>query len=314
MSNPSLILSQKLHLAQKVFLATSILNKPITAIDRTIDAIIENPDIVNSGAQHLQAKSGGARSSNYSGLLERLIGNENGSGADQFVPSAGNAIIANSDEHVIAQPDITYVVMGYGDFNITHSEHFKKMEPGLRVLQVPRNVQPFLKWLINERNWIADSLLQAYVAIGKKQAGFLVYLDPQQLAVLPRARLPSETGTNYSPSIYSRLLQGRSVRIESPNGTAVLPVAFLLPIQSHIIEYEIIPRMNAVFEKEFKQKRAYSDSQIGEKIGTIARRTVTKYRLSAEIPNKSERQAQYKQGIPISYKVISAIESYLPSR
>ena len=204
MANTSLVLSQELHLAQKVFLATSILNKPITAIDRTIDAIIENPDMVKKVPQPSQVESEGIRSSSYSGLLERLIDSENGSGissgADHFVPISGNAIVVKSAEHVVAQPDVSYAVMGYGDFSIKHSEHFKKIEPGFKTLLVPRNVQPFLRWLINQRNWIADSLLQVYLAIGKKQADFLFYLEPQQLVVLPRARLPSETGTDYDQS------------------------------------------------------------------------------------------------------------------
>ena len=318
MANTSLVLSQELHLAQKVFLATSILNKPITAIDRTIDAIIENPDMVKKVPQPSQVESEGIRSSSYSGLLERLIDSENGSGissgADHFVPISGNAIVVKSAEHVVAQPDVSYAVMGYGDFSIKHSEHFKKIEPGFKTLLVPRNVQPFLRWLINQRNWIADSLLQVYLAIGKKQADFLFYLEPQQLVVLPRARLPSETGTDYDQSIYSRLLQGRSVRIESPNGTAVLPVGFLLPTKDHVTAYNIVPRINTVFEEEFRDKRAYSDSQIRQRVGTIARRTVAKYRLSAEIPDNRERQAQYDQGISTPYKVRMAIEAYLPNR
>ena len=71
---------------------------------------------------------------------------------------------------------------------------------------------------------------------------------------------------------------------------------------------------NTVFEEEFRDKRAYSDSQIRQRVGTIARRTVAKYRLSAEIPDNRERQAQYDQGISTPYKVRMAIEAYLPNR
>ncbi|MEK6984348.1 MAG: hypothetical protein AABX33_07275 [Nanoarchaeota archaeon] len=234
-------------------------------------------------------------------------------GTKHFVPTSGHSLIANSIEHVIAQPDISYIVRGYGDFSIRPSEHFTKMVPGLRALQVPKNVQHFLKWLINQRNWVIESLLQIYSVIGKKQAGFLLYLDPKHLVVLPRVQLPFETETNYTSSTYSKLLQGRSVKIESYNGTAVLPVTFLLPIQYHVMEYNTIPRLNTVFEEELAKKKAYSDSQIKQKVGTIARRTVTKYRLSAEIPDRSERQAQYNEGRLMPYRATLTIEAYLPN-
>ncbi|MEK6984347.1 MAG: hypothetical protein AABX33_07270 [Nanoarchaeota archaeon] len=56
----SLVSSQTLHLAQKVLLNSAILNKPITAIDRAIEAVIEDPEIVNRVSQPPQVEAGAA--------------------------------------------------------------------------------------------------------------------------------------------------------------------------------------------------------------------------------------------------------------
>jgi hypothetical protein len=70
----------------------------------------------------------------------------------------------------------------------------------------------------------------------------------------------------------------------------------LLVLPDELKKYQVLPELNSIFSEEFRRGKAYSDREITEKIPSIARRTVAKYRLNADIPNITERNQIYKSG------------------
>lgn len=314
------ILSQKVSIQQRVQLGVTLLEVPITAIERALEDIIEDPNSVEERLRTLSKSGGGHSSSPYTFLVKDIVTSQRSQSVQDEIEQppifAGTVVEAGVDKKRVPQPDITYIVRGYGEFSITPAEHFQPSVLEMRLVQFPSKTKQFARWLISQKNWMVKSITECYQKIGKRQAGFLLSLDPKDLNALQMSRLSESLELPYTYSTYYRLLRNRSIKIESPNGVVILPVVYLMPRAEQVVIYNLAPILNKLFEDEFREKRALSDFKMLRNLDKriIARRTIAKYRELAGIPNAGERQRAYNAVRTEPYKISTPIEAYLPSK
>ncbi|MBS3096802.1 hypothetical protein J4480_05165 [Candidatus Woesearchaeota archaeon] len=314
-----LIQSPKLVQERRILLNHAMFEIPILVIDRTIDVILNNPEIVE-GRLKTEKGSGGGNPLFYCGVIKEISGGiatantriTQGRKTEGVKLHFGDVLEAKVDDKTMALPDITYHVRGYGDFSMLPAEHFKPSKMELRQYQLTSDVKRLVVWLLGQRNWIVKTLEDCYLQIGKRQAGFLLKLDPSELIPLPRSNIGYLEQLPYHHSTYYRLLKNRSVCIDSQNGKVTLPVFYLLPNLDQVALYNILPSLNNVLRSEIKSGIALSDEELSKKLGKISRRAVTKYRDLAGIPPSGKRQKMYDEGVKESFRIPTSIEQYLP--
>jgi len=298
-------------------LTRSMLSVPLLKIDSVLENIVSDSDSIELQLSQATTGTGTFHPSMYLQMIDTTPEEIDASPEKERALSPHsvrvNGLEAMTDEKRLALPDITYDVRRYGDFIMIPGDHFKPVESGIELSQLPVRTRALAKWLIKEKSWIIQTLSEAYQEIGKEQAGFMLVLDPRRFNVLTQLDLVKKLGNNYSPGTYSRLFKNKTVRINAPNDkTAVLPVGFLLPNGDNIRAYNAIPNLNAYFEQEIRSGDALSDENIANRVGGLARRTVTKYRNLAGIPHKFERKGQYASYRTDPFRIATAVESYLP--
>lgn len=313
-----LVQSQRLVQEQRIFLGHAMLGAPILAIDKTIEAVLSNPSIVE-GNLKTEKGHGGSHPLLYisavknisEGIAATNIGVVQSRRATGGKLHFGDVLEAKIDDKTMALPDVTYHVRGYGDFSILPAEHFQPSKLELKLYQLTTEVKQFVMWLNSQRNWIVKTLEECYLQIGKRQAGFLLKLDPSELVPLPLSNIDYLQELPHHPSTYYRLLKNRSVGIDSPSGKSTLPVFYLLPNINQVVLYSILPNLNDMLRNEFESGIALSDEKVSKKIGKISRRAITKYRILVGIPSSAERQKLYDRGVEEPFRICTSIEPYL---
>ena len=302
-----------IHLGQTIHPFIGILSQPMATLDRVIYAIIDNPDMVLDNVVSL-SEPGSNHPPNKLQFLENLIKYLTTSRTSDtgILPSVfGESPIMGSGNNLLAEPDVTYKVQGKSGCIIRPSGHFNALDIQPASLDIPKSAQSILQQLVSQKKWMLETLLQVYGAIEKYQVAFLYSLEPLDLVELPQTRLPNLPGRGYTQGIYSRLLRGRNVAIESPNGTANLPVRFLLPHQEQVTKYAALHLMNIIFEEEAAKGETYSDIVLKNMISMVSRRTLQGYRHEFQIPDHRERLFKYNRGRTTPYRAVSPIESHI---
>lgn len=315
----TLIARIDLQLRQRLALNAGLMSSPITDLDRIIEKVIENPEIAEPGQETNTATGRPNAYASLQALVSRFETKQPEGASKKTNDSRSSLIIPSVDLARVEQPktgtlnpDVTYVAHGYGDVSIRAANHFRAYTPRMELVQLPVHARAVLTQLIRNRNWMVQVLAECYKSIADKQAGFLYSLDLGQLNMFTLDRLGFEVGRDYNISTYSRLLQNRTIAIESDNGHATIPIRFLLPDRDNIIAYGIIPKLNRCLEAELEKGVPCSDDQIARMTGTgIATRTVAKYRQQAGIPDKQGRLAEYLLGRTEPYKIVPAIDLYI---
>jgi hypothetical protein len=303
-------LSQRISIEQRLSLpCVQMWAKPLSDLDLTIKKIVENPE---EAARIINRKREGE--SDYRGkypnpfyAIEEIL---SGVRREKHQPSKANVpLISNMEAIQIPEtsmlPDITYHPTGHYNFTITHEPHFLE-EPKLRLLQIPREVNNLIGFLIKQKNFMVKTTNAAYNLMGKTQSKFLYTLKPEDLIPFISARLAEEIG--YHHSTLWRLLHNRTVRVQHEQGIKIIPVEYLLPHKDLVVMYNSITHINDLFEEEFSAGKAISDEKILEKLkgksSDIARRTLTKYRQITGVPNNNVRNQEYAaRGREKPYKI-----------
>ncbi len=319
----SIVQSQRMLLGQRMahqmcLANTELLNIPISGIETVLRKVLDDPSLVESRLDQPTSGKGSDASHHYSCLTISLL--DKGEIESSGVEPSGvvmSGLEAEIDKEALGQPDITYVVRGYGDFSIEPLDHFKPIPMGGRLLQLPPRAQSYAGWLVNRKNWMVKTAEEGYRRIGKKQAGFLLRLNPSELLELIKTNLSEELDLPYSYSTYYRLLKNRSVQINSPNGDAILPISLLMPTRDQVITYQRLPSLNELMEQEFRSELALGDGSLVRILRmnfncVVPRRTFTKYRELADIPDRRVRQSGYNSGMDKPFRFATLIESYLP--
>lgn len=315
-------LSQQLALGQKLQLAqTQVMSLPVNYLDLVIQKVRENPEIVTETFENMkrQREEAGDKTysnHNYYGVVAAKISgikkdkDSNPPHNDKPVVLGGLEKEVNKKERHL--PDVEFIASSEYDNKMNFLNHFvPKME--LSIEQIPTEVQPFLSWLIKERNWMLNTIGQVYNSIRKVQAPFIYTLNPSRLNINPIDNLPELTGLDYHQTTFGRLLKDRNVRIVSPEiGRAdCLPVSYLLVPPIQFLGYKKIPEINAILEKEFDNRNSLSAQEMVKDIEGIARRTIQKYIFEAGIPSCFERQRIYNAGASKPFRIATAIEPFL---
>lgn len=287
-------LNRELVLERKQLVSHSLLDVPVLLVEQTLQRMVNDPVFfelklsqrVNAGTHKLGA-FGYDRAVFYANLfrsINNIQSKEHRPGEVSGMGVVGESLRQADRKSIIAEPDITYHVRGYGDFSIVPAMHFQPTGPELLTIQLPKTLIPFARWLMGQKNWIIKTLTDCYFAIGKTQAAFLISLDPSALVELPISKIRDKLRLRYDTSTYWRLLHNRSVNIVSPAGDRFVPVSYLLPTNDDILKYQWIPRFNALMQEEYLSRTACSDHELARRLGMVARRTIAKYRDRGNIP------------------------------
>ena len=92
----------------------------------------------------------------------------------------------------------------------------------------------------------------------------------------------------------SRLRKGRYIAVKSETNKqeGVYSVSDLMPNNNDYFRILIIDRINKIFDEEGTTLLGFTDEEIASKM-SASRRTVTKYRTEAQIPNSIARTQAY---------------------
>ncbi|MEK6859632.1 MAG: hypothetical protein AABX54_02345 [Nanoarchaeota archaeon] len=126
-------------------------------------------------------------------------------------------------------------------------------------------------------------------------------LSPFKLNVYDLRISAGELGVH--ATTLSRLRKSRYVSvIDAEKNERTYPVRNLMPNKNDYLEIAIASRLNDTLAEEAEEARAFSDDEIAVRTG-YARRTMTKYRIRAGIPNSRERQKAYKSDATLKYQI-----------
>src|SRR5262245_4996600 len=230
MATEKLELQQTLAQQQSYIRGQSLLEVPVLLLEQTLQKLLQDPAAFESKLSQMARygvdKSGTFLHDNwlsYANLFRELNGSQISSLSATM--TSGMGIIGESLQQVrnpnslLFEPDITYQVWGFGNFSMIPAAHFKPATPNLLLLQLPKKIIGFARWLIGQKNWIIKTLSDCYFRIGKTQAAFLLDLQPHHLTELPVSKIKDKLDLPYNASTYFRLLKNRSVKVTLPHVT-----------------------------------------------------------------------------------------------
>lgn len=297
-----LTLRLKQSLSQMI-LTQQILSSHPLALDSIIGFIENNP-------QECERK---LLDKNYSGNASDIFGKINSMFGD-FIESDDRIGSSNEEQNsgfAISFPLKEFsgfikkdkVVKPISDVNYTGRKNEKPevkfanhltQAPKLELKQLDKfpESKKLYKLLFQERQWINSTLREFYVSLGNSQRQFIYSLNPVQLQVYQLRDSAKELGVHHAT--VSRLRKGRYVSITSQSGDKqICSVCSLMPNVDNYKKILFANRLNEILQNEAENKRAKSDDYLAVHSG-IARRTVTKYRAEAGIPNLRGREIAYR--------------------
>jgi len=199
---------------------------------------------------------------------------------------------------IIVTPDVTYVGREKQKPELVFSDHLRGAT-GLYLLQVNPSTFPETAKLFSQikrfDSWKRKKLTEAYTFLGAKQREYFERFDPLTFNLFNDLSLAKEMGLNQS-TVY-RILCNRWIEARNIEGEQkVMFAKDLLKTETEITKYHNLSKLNKLLLEEYKNKKGYSDQEMARKIPSIARRTITKYRLESGFPAGSSRQREYADG------------------
>jgi hypothetical protein len=299
-------LEQKLEqkLVQTIDFAKTLV-VPDEVMSVVISAIAYNPEavesILGSGKSASKSYTANKVQSIYSSILpsgESQSTDSKKRGGIILSPDLTSlqSLVANFQVEVT--PDVTYVARKDKKPEIVFSDHITG-SMALRLLIVDASRFPNTARLFEDLKfydqWKREKLRQIYPLIGNKQREFFEQFDYTRLTIYPTRSLVEEV--KLSESTLSRILSNRWVEARNLDGDQQhFYIKDLLVTADDVLRFHTIPRLNEVLQHEFENKRALSDEDIHSKIKSVQRRTIAKYRMSYQIPDKSARKKLYLSG------------------
>ncbi|MBS3135247.1 hypothetical protein J4406_02675 [Candidatus Woesearchaeota archaeon] len=196
-------------------------------------------------------------------------------------------------------PDVTYIGRRGDKPEIVYSDHIRSGLMTLGLLLLDPSIYPetsrLIKQLTRFDEWKKRVLRDVYILLGGYQREFFEDFDKTKLNLINQMDLANRINADYSS--ISRMICNRWVEARNVSGKQdIFYTKDLLATSYDLMKYSALPLLNKILEEEFKNKIAYSDYKIREKIPNpnLARRTVAKYRGISGIPCKRERKRNYE--------------------
>ena len=296
-------LTQNLKLNQVIELS-NLIAFPDEVLNRVADEITHNPDSVEGRLKKLREdKTVKYVDDKVRALFPSLVpsqGDPDDGRKAGLVIAPDIRILEDSlgQHQVQITPDVTYVGRTSGKPELVYSDHLKGVM-ALSLVQLDQVRYPetsrLLNYLRKFDEWKRKTLRDSYLAIGEVQREFFENLDKTAFHLFKQDDLAERL--NFSTSTISRILTNRYIEARGVNEKKeIWRSKDLLVTADRLLRYSIIPLINAVFEKEFSEKMAYSDQDIQKMVPNIARRTLAKYRVEARIPEHGGRIKIYRAG------------------
>ena len=294
-------LKQELRLTQ-IIEFSNLMAVPDEVLNAVVGAVSYNPEIVEST---LQRKKEESHSFVHNSEKVRTL-------YSSLTPSKGDSdsrksgLIGSPDlkdlKDCLGQyqtaitSDVTYIGRRNEKPELVFSDHLKG-SMNLSLFQLDASKYPetskLLYQLKNFDEWKRKTLKNAYVIIGGTQREFLEDFDKTRYNILNQKNLAEKI--NVSEGAVSRILSNRWVEARNIAGDQqFLYAKDLLATKNDLKKYNALPILNEILAEEFKNREAYSDRIIAERVPNLARRTIVKYRQSSGIPAYSERNKVYR--------------------
>lgn len=296
-------LSQSLRLSQLMDLC-NLMAIPDEVLSVVVGAVAYNPDYIEKILNQNQEQNFDSAASKVGNLYASLMpsqgdANEKMSGL-VITPDLRMLKGKLGDYNTQLTPDVTYVGRKDNKPELVFSDHLKG-SLGVAMIQIEKSIYPKVSRLLDQirkfDDWKRSILRDVYVMIGGVQREFFEKLNYARLNVFSQDDLAEKM--NLHPSTIHRILSNRWIEVRSIDGEqGFLYAKAILPTKDQVFKFFIIPVLNKFMEREFAEKKAYSDDEIiksafvhGE---NISRRTIVKYREKSNIPNMHKRKKIYE--------------------
>jgi len=208
---------------------------------------------------------------------------------------------------VVVTPDVTYIGREKQKPELVFSDHLRGAT-GLYLLQVNSSDFPETAKLFSQvkrfDSWKRKKLTEVYAILGREQREYFEKFNPLTFNLFNDSCLAKEMGL--SPSTIYRILCNRWIEARNIEGEQkVMFAKDLLKTETDITKYHNLSKLNKLLLEEYQNEKGYSDQEMARRIPSIARRTITKYRLESGFPVGSSRRREYFKGRdePFSFKL-----------
>ncbi|MEK6906727.1 MAG: hypothetical protein AABW81_03830 [Nanoarchaeota archaeon] len=295
-------LEQKIQLTQVIKL-NDFLAVPDEIIEVVAGTVFFNPDLIERTLQKRKAEKS---IEDVAGKVQSIY-----SSISPCSPNRANlnGMILSPDiraveEHIKpyqieVSPDATYIGRTDKRPEIVFSDSIKGANK-LFSLSLDIQKYPETSKLLSQMKkfdeWKKARLRESYVIVGDVQREYFEKFNLSRLNFFVQDHLADRL--NLSASTISRVLSNRWVEARDTEGNQKsFYIKDIFATRDNLKKYSILSGINKIFEKEFEQKKAYSDMHILEKLGKdIARRSIANYRKENNIPNHLDRNKIYKSG------------------
>lgn len=194
-------------------------------------------------------------------------------------------------------PDVTYIARKSNKPEIVFSDHLV----GVLSLQlaIDSEVYPetakLFRVLQHYDSWKRGELRRIYPILGDERREFFEEFNFRRLTRYVSSDLARSIGL--SETTISRILSNRWVEARDLSGNKMyLYAKDLFITRDDLFRFISLDEINRILQKEFQEKKAYSDSEIAQQLHGAKRRTISKYRELYQIPTTTVRQRDYDSG------------------
>jgi len=292
-----------LRLAQVIDFA-HLIKFPDEALDFVVTKISENPDNIELRLKELKEKRE-ARfvDDKVKALFPSLVpppDDPNRKSNSGLVISPDMTILSENlgQQKVQITSDVVYLGRKNLKPEIVYSDHLNGAMR-MSLVQLNSSQYPETARLVDHLRrfdeWKRKTLRNIYLTIGDEQREYFEELDKTRFHIFKQQDLAEKIDISWST--VSRLIANRYAESRGINGNLeILATKDLCITADKLLRYSVTPLINAVFEKEFSERMAYSDQEINGMVPNVARRTIAKYRFEAGIPSHGDRVRSYRTG------------------
>ncbi len=298
----SLRLEQSQRLAH-VIEVSNLLSIPDVLFENVVEALVSDPGSAEGKLKEASRKYEESRQSTSSihSILPSSPGKNKASER-----SAGFIMIP--DTRPLGSPQNTEASPGYDVLYLGRKDKKPEMffserltyKVGISIMQIDAQKHPaaarMLGQLLKFDRWKKEMLRTAYTRLGETQREFFEEGDAARLHIFTQQNLADLL--HIHQTTVSKMIANRSVEITTLQGKRIAGYTNDLCVtRDELAKYLIVPHLNRILGEEFESKTAYSDFELSQRVSSIKRRTVAKYRQMSGIPGNSERSDSYRAGI-----------------
>lgn len=298
-------LAQQMRLQQVRMIDFShLMAVPDEVLNVVTGSILHNPEAIEAVLQNKKEEftAGSDRAKKVQTIYSSLTpskGDVNKKGGGLIISPDLRTLEGHVRSYTVGiTPDVTYMGRKNEKPEVVLSDHLRGT-PVLSLLEIDSSMYPETSRLVSQlRNfdgWKRRTLIRAYVILGGVQGEYFEDFNSTKLNVFIQQDLAN--GLNMNVGTVNRILANRWVEARNISGEQRFFYAKdLFVTKDRLNKLLVLPLLNKIMTEEFERRKAYHDSEISERVHSLARRTIAKYREESNIPNIGDRNNIYRFG------------------